>query len=110
MIEQQLDVIFIRHAESLENVKLRHVCKGVDALKSCKLPSSKQVWSGFELCKLDLDAALSTNGKRQLVDMAEILKEAGFFDKTYPLDAVIHSPMIRATETMFALIPTAYQR
>lgn len=70
-----LDVYFVRHAESKENIKVQNFCMAVQRLKKCKLPTYKQLVKSIKLLNMEVDAEISTLGRRQLVDMCAILQE-----------------------------------
>jgi hypothetical protein len=55
--------IFIRHAQSEENVKISHIRAGWNRIvHDHKLPTGRQVRSGLELLRYELDAPVSEHG------------------------------------------------
>lgn len=72
---KSVEVLFFRHAETEQNIRVQHFCQAIQRLKNLKLPSWKQITRSLQLLELDLDAEISSLGHRQLVDMEATLKE-----------------------------------
>jgi len=72
-----VDVYFVRHAESMENVKMHGLREAIRRLKKFQLPTLEQVTKSVQLVlqMMELDAELSILGDRQLIDMRAILEE-----------------------------------
>ena len=104
MIEdRQLQVTFIRHAESEDNLKVKALCEILVGLRKLKIPTVQQLMKCARLLEYDLDSSLSVLGKRQVVDIAMTLETRKFWDESF--DYIVHSPLIRATETCLAIVP-----
>ena len=83
----EVEVTFIRHAESEENVKTQHLYDAIKRLFSLKLPTGTQISEILRLLELDLDAEVSVQGKRQIMDMKMMLETKSFwkdFSPNYP--------------------------
>jgi phosphohistidine phosphatase SixA len=100
---KSIDVTFIRHAESEDNLKVKALCEILVGLRKGKLPTFQQLILVAKLLEYDLDSNLSQHGKRQALDMSMILKTKGFWD--LPIDCVVYSPLIRATESCMTIVP-----
>lgn len=105
----EIEVVFIRHAESVVNAEIVHLC---DYLKAWRLhpwgpwPEHDLGQALASVFTTDLNPALSNLGRRQLSDMAMTVKELDFFENSFPFDAVFTSPLQRALQTCQALIPS----
>ena len=66
-------VYLIRHAESAENVKVRHLMLGLSRLRKFKgVPTMHELGQGFSLLKLEEDAPISELGRQQLYVRAHV--------------------------------------
>ena len=97
-------IVFIRHAQSEENVKAIRFFEGMSRLRNFQAPSMQQISGTLSLASLTIDAALSQLGKRQILDMHMILKGKGFWTQQN-FDLIVCSPLIRAKETCEGLLP-----
>lgn len=97
-------LILVRHAQSVENVKVIELCDGIARIKKGKFPTWRQISSTFSLLKLTRDSLVSDLGKRQINDMHIILKEENFWSRK--IDLVICSPLTRAKDTCNGILPT----
>jgi phosphohistidine phosphatase SixA len=104
---KSIDVTFIRHAESEDNLKVKALCEVLVGFRKGKLPSFQQLLLVLGLLEYDIDSNLSQHGKRQASDMSMILKTKGFWDR--PIDCIVYSPLIRATETCMTIRPSNVQ-
>lgn len=100
----QKTVIFIRHAQSEENLHTNNARQAIQHLKMKTFPTSQQFNSVFSLLKYDIDSDLSEKGKEQVCEMAEILAQEDFWSSFRP-DAVVYSPLKRAKATLKGLFP-----
>ena len=101
-----VEVVFIRHAESEENVKVRHCCEAIQAIKHFTLPTLSQIQCItsllFQYITYDLDAKVTMLGKRQLKDMKLMLQQEKFWTTE---DICVYSPMERTAHTCKELVP-----
>lgn len=102
-MQSPLEVVFIRHAESEDNIKVKALCGALCRIKELKLPTLMQFQQVLKLLDYDLDSGVSPLGKRQLIDMAMMLEARGFWADEF--DSVVYSPLVRAKETSLALLP-----
>lgn len=128
---RSLEIVFIRHAESEENVKAQYFHDLFMQLFSFKCPTWNQIVQCISLMQLEVDPQLSPLGKRQLLEMNLLLRNRGFweertrdsalrdsngsdeikleFNSASPVGAVqwlvAYSPLQRAKDTCFALLP-----
>lgn len=100
---RNMEVFFLRHAESEENVKLKALCDVVVSFQSCKLPSWNQVCKTISMFEYELNSMVSGLGKNQLKDMKMILEARGFWKQEF--DFIMYSPMVRAAETCHSILP-----
>lgn len=98
-----LEVLFVRHAESEDNIKVKAFCGALRRIKALQLPSWNQLQQSLKLLDHELDSQLSSLGKRQLIDMSMMLQARGFWQEDF--DSIVYSPLIRAIETSKALMP-----
>lgn len=103
-----IEVTFIRHAESEENVKIASFCDGVSRLKSFRLPTLQQMYHSIKILEFDLNSHVSTNGKRQIVDMKMMLNDKKFWGED--IEIIAYSPLARAKETCLSLVPDRYHK
>jgi len=99
-------VVFIRHAQSEENVKFAALMEGVQRIGRLKLPRLSSVSAGFKLLRTDLNSSLSPLGKRQVLDQALNLREARFLDDFDP-QLILVSPLDRAKDTLAGLLKSS---
>jgi phosphohistidine phosphatase SixA len=99
-------VVFIRHAQSEENVKFAALMEGVQRIGRFKLPRLSSVSAGFKLLRTDLNSSLSPLGKRQVLDQALNLREARFLDDFDP-QLILVSPLDRAKDTLLGLLQSS---
>ena len=97
-------VVFIRHAQSEENVKFQSFVEGIKRLRGFRLPRWRSVMNGVKLLRTSLDSDLSALGERQVDDMRRILAETRFLLSFNP-DLVVHSPLRRAKKTLLGVLP-----
>lgn len=102
-MESSLEVVFIRHAESEDNIKVKALCGALCRIKELKLPTLVQINQVLKLLEYDLDSQVSPLGKRQLIDMAMMLQARGFWKDGF--DCIVYSPLVRAKESSLALLP-----
>ena len=101
------EVVFIRHAESVENVKFQSFIEGLQAMRRLRLPSATSFTSGLSLLRTELDSDLSELGDAQVLDMAEVLRKSSFLELFDP-EVVFVSPLRRAKRTVLGVLPGAY--
>lgn len=99
------EIILIRHAQSNENVKFQGFCEGINRIKKLKAPKISHVTNSLNLFKCDLDSELSPLGKQQVSDMNHILNENNFWLSFAP-ELIVHSPLLRAFDTIRGLLPS----
>ena len=99
-------VVFIRHAQSEENVKFAALVEGVQRVGRLKLPRLSSVSAGFKLLRTDLNSSLSALGQRQVLDQALNLREARFLDDFDP-QLFLVSPLDRAKDTLSGLLKSS---
>jgi phosphohistidine phosphatase SixA len=97
-------IVFIRHAQSEENVKAIRFFDGLSRLRNFQAPSMQQISSTLSLASLTVNAPLSQLGKRQILDMHMILKDKEFWVQQ-KFDLIVCSPLTRAKETCEGLLP-----
>eukprot|EP00977_Amphora_coffeiformis_P005447 scaffold1162_cov170-Amphora_coffeaeformis.AAC.5 len=98
-------VYFIRHAESLENLKHQSIQRVMADIKSASFPDTDDVVSVVELLDIasHVDTPLSATGKQQIQDVAQQLQDADFMQQAQ-IELVVHSPLQRAQETAEGLL------
>ena len=90
-------IFFIRHAESEENRRLGSLKSCLKDFRSFSLPKAEKVAHGMQWFNLESENShVSDVGKKQIEEMAGILKKANFLDDKV---LVVHSPLIRAKHT-----------
>lgn len=92
---KELNVIFIRHGESEENVKVSSLCRMISSVTSFCLPKLSDVKDSLGLLLYELNAPLSPLGVRQALDMNIMLRDARFWTSFEP-GIIVHSPLLRA--------------
>ena len=97
-------VVFIRHAQSNENVKVIRMYEGLNLLRNLKPPTLQQIGSTLSISSLTVDSLVSPLGKRQILDMHMILRDEKFWERQ-KFDLIVCSPLIRAQETCEGLLP-----
>ena len=95
-------VYFIRHAESEENRRLASLKTCVQSLQGFQLPTTAHIQSSLELLNVSaqIDSDVSDIGIQQIQDLARQVKETNFLQQ-HNIELVVHSPLIRATQTCF---------
>ncbi|CAJ1409614.1 unnamed protein product [Effrenium voratum] len=91
-------VYLVRHAESMENVRVHAFDRVCCALRAWQRPARGDVLSALRLLCFDLNAPLSSRGERQLSDVKAQLQGAGFMDQALP-ELLVFSPLVRAERT-----------
>lgn len=97
-MDVEKEVFLIRHAESMENVRVRALGKVMYRLKRFRLPNCSDVCSAVLLLRFEANAPLSKEGMRQLQDVKGQLRHDVMLDKAH-LELVAHSPLERAAQT-----------
>ena len=100
-------VYFVRHAQSMENVRVAAFKSAAAAVKRRTAPGEEDREHVRELLKFDPDAPLSTQGWAQAESLAEELREVDFFRKR-SVDLVVHSPLQRTRDTLFASLDASF--
>ena len=100
----QKSIVFIRHAQSEENVKAIQFFDGLSRLRNFQAPSMQQISGTLSLASLNVNAPLSQLGKRQILDMHMILRDKNFWAQQ-KFDLIVCSPLTRAKETCEGLLP-----
>lgn len=96
-------VIFIRHAQSDENVAMQSFFDSMNGMRQARMPSIKDIRKSLGLLSCNPNARLSTLGQRQIMDMGMTLRDNNFWAQFKP-DCIIHSPLIRAALTCHGLL------
>ena len=95
----------IRHAESEENVRIQGLRNVGRSIRHFKFPSKKDMKLGTEglhgFLSGHTDAELSSNGRKQVNRLSEVLSEANFLSK---ISKIGHSPLKRAKETCNGIV------
>jgi broad specificity phosphatase PhoE len=101
----KLEVTFIRHAESEDNIRVKALCEFILALCQGKLPSFEQLKVACGLLRYDTagNSHLSVLGKRQAANMKMLLESRRFWEKG--VDCIAHSTLTRATDTCSLIVP-----
>lgn len=102
---RSVQVVFVRHAESEDNVKIKALCEALVSAQSFKLPTWEQICKIVGLLEFELNSKLSQLGGRQAADMRMILQTRRFWEQNF--DVVAYSPLIRARETSRTILPEA---
>lgn len=97
-------VVFLRHAQSEENVKYEHLNHALMRLRRLRLPSRTQIYDSISLLQINLDARLSDLGRRQIDDVRRFLEESNFWRSFNP-QLLMHSNLRRTKDTLFGIIP-----
>ncbi|RYG91052.1 hypothetical protein EON65_59410, partial [archaeon] len=101
---REIEVIFIRHAETQENVRVNALFSILAGLMQFRLPSLEQLSQVAHLVFLkEEDSDLSPRGAQQLLDMQRTLQITQFWKKN-PFEACFYSPYIRAERTCMTLL------
>jgi phosphohistidine phosphatase SixA len=101
---QEKVVVLVRHAQSLENVKINAARAGLERIKSAKAPLLDQWGKSFSLLRMNLDEEVSPLGKRQIESVAKKVRDMKFIE-TFAPELMVHSPLRRARETARGLFP-----
>jgi broad specificity phosphatase PhoE len=101
----KLEMLFIRHAESMENMKFQSLSESINSIRTHTLPTGRQFSFLMKLLAPDSDCPLSLNGINQLTEMKKSLDEKKFWSQQFPFDLCVYSPCQRTKETCFAIIP-----
>lgn len=105
----ELEILFIRHAESIENMKMQSLSDSINRLKEWRLLSRRQISLLFRLCSFDIDSNLSFLGHQQIEEMKRFLDEQKhFWKKSFPFDLCVFSPYQRTRETCQGIIPHSF--
>lgn len=99
-----VEVIFIRHAESEENVKLQYFCTSIQKILSFQIPSLYELLQCFKILEFNLNSALTIHGKRQMLDLKLILNNEKFSFDEYK--DIVYCPLLRTKETCMNIIPS----
>mmetsp|Transcript_22080 Transcript_22080/g.42894 ORF Transcript_22080/g.42894 Transcript_22080/m.42894 type:complete len:231 (+) Transcript_22080:62-754(+) len=91
-------VLLVRHAESVENVRVRAAKATWRRIRGLRLPQASQIWETLKLLGLQHDADLSEKGTAMASDAKVRLESSGLMNKVRP-DLVVHSTYIRAVKT-----------
>lgn len=94
-------IIFIRHAQSEENVKIHNFFTMLDDIKHLHLPKYETTVSALSLLDANLDARLSVMGHRQIKDISKVLyDEDNFLFRKFQPDIIFHSNLQRTKATL----------
>ena len=98
-------IYFIRHAESLENLKHKSMHRVIADLKAASLPDPEDVIDIVELLDIPshVDTPVTPRGKRQIENVAQQLRANNFVQESQ-IALVVHSPLQRAQETAQGLL------
>lgn len=97
-------LVFVRHAQSNENVKVIKMFEGLTRLRNFQAPTFQHIRSTLSLSSLTIDSLVSPLGKRQILDMHMILRDEQFWARQN-FDLVVCSPLTRARETCEGIFP-----
>ena len=96
---------FIRHAETIENVRIEGLRNIGRSFQKFKRPQSSDVKLGAQglvgFAAGHTDAELSSKGKEQIQQLAEILEKENFFEN---ITIMAHSPLVRAVQTCQGIV------
>jgi broad specificity phosphatase PhoE len=98
-------IYLIRHAQSEENRRLESLLSVARSLTRFSWPRSSDIGASLELLSLSqqVDSPVSEFGKQQIAHMADILRQDNFIESRQ-IQAVAHSPLIRARETCLGML------
>lgn len=98
-------IYFIRHAESVENLKHQSLHRVMADLQRATIPNPEDVKRIVELLDIasHVDTPVSPTGKHQIKDVAMQLRQANFVEDSR-IALVVHSPLQRAQETAEGLL------
>jgi len=96
-------ILLVRHAESIENVRIRAAKSTWTRMRSFMLPKLSEIGSTLMLLKFENDANLSDNGKEMALAMQDVITKNGLFETLKP-ELIIYSPLIRAKKTFQLMI------
>eukprot|EP00931_Biecheleriopsis_adriatica_P068740 TRINITY_DN42650_c0_g1_i1.p1 TRINITY_DN42650_c0_g1~~TRINITY_DN42650_c0_g1_i1.p1 ORF type:complete len:262 (-),score=50.20 TRINITY_DN42650_c0_g1_i1:23-757(-) len=91
-------IYLVRHAESMENVRVRAFDRACRDLRQRHAPACQDVCSALQLVCFDVDAPLSSFGESQLEDVKAQLEQSDFFAEA-DLQLVVYSSRSRAVRT-----------
>ena len=103
-VEKRKTLILIRHAQSVENVKVTHLCDGLQRIRKFQFPTWQQIVSTLSLLSLTVDSKVSELGKRQICDMKDILRDENFWK--LKIELIVCSPLSRAQDTCNGILPS----
>eukprot|EP01039_Chlorochromonas_danica_P001180 gene1177-1289_t len=101
---RSLQVIFIRHAETQENVKVSAAAEVLLDLSRFSLPSWHHLSQSLSLLFLHENSSLTPRGQEQLERMSQAMRESGFWSK-HDFQLCLYSPYERTKATALALLP-----
>eukprot|EP01041_Mallomonas_annulata_P007985 gene7985-16340_t len=104
--KKSVSVIFIRHAQSTENVKIQNCVDGLKKIQSYQLPTLREISSAVSLLRYELDAPISELGKTQLDDTSSYIKGCQFLTR-FRVQIIAYSPLIRAKDTCLTIFPNS---
>ena len=96
-------LILIRHAQSVENVKVIDLCDGIQRIRNFQFPTLRQIASTLSLLSLTVDSKVSELGRRQICDLKNILHDENFWKRK--IDLIVCSPLTRAQDTCNGILP-----
>lgn len=101
-------VIFIRHAQSQENVKYYSFLEAIHRIRSFRLPSLSQLSQSLQLLQCNLDSSLSELGYDQARELNVILENDNFWtNETIKPDVILHSPLVRTKQTLLGILSSS---
>eukprot|EP01033_Poteriospumella_lacustris_P008409 gene8409-6071_t len=102
-----IHVLLIRHCETEENVKTRHLNETLQSLRRRRLPTWEQVSNALLMAAYDANSKVTDLGRRQIADMSMTLQEVGFW-KSFAFDRCAYSPLDRTKDTCLGIVPPAF--
>jgi broad specificity phosphatase PhoE len=99
-------IVFLRHAQSEENVKYEHLHRTLSSLRHLRMPSMTHIYDSVSLLQINLNAKLSDLGRRQIDDVRRYFEESNFWTSFDP-QLLIHSNLNRTKETLYGVIPSS---
>lgn len=99
-----IHVLLIRHCETEENVKTRHLNETLQSLRRRRLPTWEQASNALLMAAYDANSKVTDLGRRQIVDMSMTLQEVGFW-KSFDFDLCAYSPLDRTKDTCLGIVP-----
>jgi len=96
-------IVFIRHAQSQENVKFASLCHCITELKNFRLPNVSQMYNACQLLLLQQNSTISPLGHQQIQDLNQFMHNISFWNDFNPT-ILLYSNLIRTEITLNGIL------